>query len=86
MLRKLLPDHPTSPKGRRPRTDKRKAIAGIFRILDNGARWKDLLEEFGTKSSVHRVLHRWVGVGAFEKLQAPVGSMFGERDGFRLGG
>ena len=84
MLCDLLPDHPARPKGGRPRTDKRKAIAGIFWILDNGAKWKDLPSEFGTKSSVHRAFQRWVKTGALEELLARVGSMVEERDGFKL--
>ena len=84
MLCELLPDHPARPKGGRPRTDKRRAIAGIFWILDNGAKGKDLPREFGTKSSVHRAFQRWVETGAFEDLLARVGSMVEERDGFKL--
>lgn len=38
---------------RKATTNKRQAIAGIFWILDNGAKWKGLPKEFGCKSSVH---------------------------------
>ncbi|MBI1190243.1 MAG: transposase [Tepidisphaera sp.] len=34
--------------------DKREARRGIFWILDNGAKWKDLPKHFGAKSSVHK--------------------------------
>ena len=84
MLCDLLPDDPARPKGGRPRTDKRKAIAGIFWILDNGAKWKDLPAEFGTKSSVHRAFQRWANLGAFEQLLAEIGAMVEQRDGFKL--
>jgi transposase len=84
MLCELLPDHPPRPKGGRPRTDKRMAIQGIFWILDNGAKWKDLPAEYGTKSSVHRAFQRWVEMGAFEALLAQIGSMVEERNGFKL--
>lgn len=84
MLCELLPDHPPRPKGGRPRTDKRMAIRGIFWILDNGAKWKDLPAEYGTKSAVHRAFQRWVEMGAFESLLAEVGSMVEERNGFKL--
>ena len=84
MLCELLPGEPPRPRGGRPRTDKRKAIQGIFWILDNGAKWKDLPSEYGTKSSVHRAFQRWVEMGAFESLLAEVGSMVEERDGFKL--
>lgn len=84
VLYNLLPDDPPKPKGGRPRADRRKAIAGIFWILDNGAKWKDLPAEFGTKSSVHRAFKRWVEMGAFEQLLAALGQMVEERDGFKL--
>jgi transposase len=80
----LLPDHPLRPKGGRPRADKRQAIAGIFWILDNGAKWKDLPSAFGTKSSVHRAFQRWVQAGAFAALLAAMGSIIKERRGFKL--
>jgi transposase len=38
-----VPDAPVSAKGGRPAMDKRLALQGIFWILDNGAKWKDLL-------------------------------------------
>ena len=84
MLCEMLPDHPSRPKGGRPRTDKRNAIRGIFWILDNGAKWKDLPPQFGTKSSVHRAFQRWVKMGALEALLAEVGSRVEERNGFSL--
>ena len=78
-LCELLPDHPDRPLGGRPRLNKRTAIEGIFWILDNGAKWKDLPPEFGTKSSVHRAFQRWVKMGAFESLLVQLGSMVEER-------
>ncbi len=84
LLCDLLPGPPPRPAGGRPRSDKRKAIDGIFWILDNGAKWKDLPAGYGTKSSVHRAFQRWVHMGAFETLLADIGSMVEERDGFKL--
>jgi transposase len=49
-----------SPKGGRPTADKRDVIRGIFRILDNGAKWKDFPRQFGSKSTVHRWFTIWV--------------------------
>jgi len=40
-----VPDARRNPLGGRPATCKRKVIAGIFWILDNGAKWKDLPRE-----------------------------------------
>ncbi|GIK19533.1 MAG: transposase [Leptolyngbya sp. PLA2] len=63
-----IPDAPRSPLGGRPPTDKRKAVAGDFWILDNGAKWKDLPRGFGSKSAVHRCFKRWVEAGVFENI------------------
>src|SRR5215210_1385406 len=84
MLTTLLPVHSVSPNGGRPPTDRRKAIAGIFWVLDNGAKWKDLPAQFGSKSAVHRSFTRWVKMGAFEALLAAIGSIVKERRGFKL--
>ncbi|MEI6099650.1 MAG: IS5 family transposase [Alphaproteobacteria bacterium] len=84
MLCEILPDQARSPKGGRPPTDKRKAIGGIFWILDNGAKWKDLPEEFGTKSAVRRAFQRWVQMGDFESLLPQVGSLVEGEEGFKL--
>ena len=53
-LAERIPDAERSPKGGRPAADKRRTIAGIFWVLDNGAKWKDLPQRFGSKSTVHR--------------------------------
>ena len=46
-----IPDAPRSPKGGRPPADKRRMLQGIFWILDNGAKWKDLPREFGARAT-----------------------------------
>ena len=64
--------------------DKRKALRGIFWILDNGAKWKDLPKHFGAKSSVHKYFTLWVTSGVFEGIMRDAGRLVEERDGFRL--
>ena len=64
LLCDLLPDDPPGPLGGRPRTDKRKAIAGIFWVLDNGAKWK-WRTEAGMKSK------RKSGIGQDQFLRLP---------------
>lgn len=83
-LAERIPDAPVSPKGGRPPTDKRQAIRGIFWILDNGAKWKDLPRRFGSKSAVHRWFKQWVEDGVFERIMREAGRCVEERDGFRL--
>jgi transposase len=79
-----VPDAPTSPLGGRPPTDKRNAIRGIFWMLDNGAKWKDLPRRFGSKSAVHRWFTLWVSRGVFEGIMRDAGELVEERDGYRL--
>lgn len=79
-----VPDAPVSPLGGRPATDKRRALRGIFWVLDNGAKWKDLPREFGSKSAVHRWFTLWVRAGVFEDIMRDAGELVEERDGYRL--
>lgn len=79
-----IPDHPVSPKGGRPPVDKRLALQGIFWVLDNGAKWKDLPGRFGSKSAVHRWFQAWVQEGVFEALMRDAGRCVEERDGYKL--
>ncbi|MFO0826508.1 MAG: IS5 family transposase [Phycisphaerales bacterium] len=79
-----VPDAPVSPKGGRPPVKKRDALRGIFWILDNGAKWKDLPREFGSKSAVHRWFTTWVKAGVFETLMREAGRVVEDRGGYRL--
>jgi transposase len=79
-----VPDAPRHPLGGRPPTDKRKVVAGIFWILDNGAKWKDLPREFGSKSAVHRHFKRWVEAGVFERIMRDSGRLVEDRGEYRL--
>lgn len=79
-----IPDAPRSPKGGRPTAEKRKTLRGIFWMLDNGAKWKDLPRAFGSKSTVHRWFQTWTAAGVFERLLQEAGRCVEERHGFRL--
>jgi transposase len=79
-----IPDAERSPLGGRPRADKRKVVEGIFWVLDNGAKWKDLPARFGSKSTVHRWFKKWVEEGVFEKILATAGRLVEERGQYRL--
>jgi transposase len=79
-----MPDAPRSPKGGRPPAPKRQMLRGIFWILDNGAKWKDLPREFGAKSTVHDWFLRWAKAGVFDRLMREAGRCVEERDGFKL--
>lgn len=45
-----IPDRPENPMGGHPRADKHKAPAGIFWLLDNGAKWRALPERWARKA------------------------------------
>ncbi len=79
-----IPDPPRSPLGGRPVEDKRKVVAGIFWILDNGAKWKDLPREFGSKSTVHRWFKSWVDAGVFERILEGAARAVEKRGQYRL--
>ena len=83
-LLERIPDSPKSPKGGRPAADKRKVVQGIFWMLDNGAKWKDLPRRFGSKSTVHRWFAKWVREGVFESIMRDAGRCIEQRDGYRL--
>jgi len=83
-LLERIPDPPKNPKGGRPPEEKRKVVQGIFWMLDNGAKWKDLPRRFGAKSTVHRWFQKWVSDGLFEAILRDAGRCVEERDGYRL--
>lgn len=79
-----IPDPARNPKGGRPAADKRKTVRGIFWMLDNGAKWKDLPRRFGPKSTVHRWFQTWARQGVFEKLMRDAGRCVEQGDGYRV--
>jgi transposase len=83
-LAERIPDTTKSPLGGRPPADKKKVIRGIFWILDNGAKWKDLPRDFGSKSTVHRRFQAWVRDGVFENIMRQAGRCVEEQGGYRL--
>ena len=83
-LLERIPDSPRSALGGRPAADKRKIVRGIFWMLDNGAKWKDLPRRFGTKSTVHRWFQKWTREGVFEQVMREAGRCVEEGDGYRV--
>ena len=79
-----IPDAERSPKGGRPPAKKRQVIEGIFWVLDNGAKWKDLPRKYGSKSTVHRWFRKWVEASVFEALMIKAGACVEEVGGFKL--
>jgi len=79
-----IPKHVPGPQGGRPPADPRKVLRGIFWKLDNGAKWKDLPEKYGSKSTVHRWFQTWIRDGVFEQIMREAGTLVEQHDGYRL--
>jgi transposase len=84
MLIARIPDSPRNPLGGHPAVDKRQVLRGIFWMLDNGAKWKGLPAEFGSKSTVHRWFQTWVRQGVFESIMRDVGRVVVPNSGMPL--
>jgi transposase len=62
----LLPKHPPSPQGGRPRVPDRKAMDGIVFVLRTGCQW-NALNDTGicSSSTAHARFQEWVRAGVF---------------------
>lgn len=57
------------PKGRgRHRADDRKTLNGILWVLRTGARWQDMPNEYGARSTCHHRLQQWQAEGVWERI------------------
>lgn len=72
VIQPLLPTHPPSPKGGRPRLDDRKALTGILFVLKTGLPWEDLPAEMncGCGMSCWRRLAEWQADGTWDRVHA----------------
>jgi putative transposase len=61
----LLPNYAQSPRGGRPRANRRQLMDGIFYVLRTGCQWKALPREYGSGSTVHRYFQEWAEQGVF---------------------
>ena len=66
----LLPVHPPSPKGGRPRADDRECLEGLLWLLRSGARWQDIPVDLPSGSTCWRRLQEWSSEEVLEKIQA----------------
>jgi transposase len=66
----LLPVHPPSPKGGRPRANDRECLEGILWLLRSGARWQDIPVDLPSGSTCWRRLQEWSSEEVLEDIQA----------------
>lgn len=67
----LLPEHPPSPKGGKPRVPDRVCLAGILFVLKTGIPWEDFPREMGCCGmTLWNRLAEWTRAGVWRELHA----------------
>jgi putative transposase len=84
-VRRLLPKHPLSVKGGRPRADERAVLNGIWYVKWTGCQWKAIDKSwFGVCSStLHARFQEWQQVGVFLKVMMLMVRFYARRKGIR---
>jgi putative transposase len=65
ILKKL--DPPPKAIGR-PRADPRRILNGIIYVMRSGCQWNRLPEAYGSDSTVHRTMQRWIQRGVLQRF------------------
>jgi transposase len=66
-IKELLPPEHTGRPGRASK-DNRTALNGMLWIARSGAPWRDLLERYGSWSTLYDKFKRWSDAGVFEQI------------------
>ncbi len=76
----LLPPHPASPKGGRPRVSDRQCLTGLLFLLRAGLAWRFLPLEMGCGSpaTVWRRLQEWTAKGVWPAVHQKLLEALGE--------
>ena len=72
---------PRKRTGRKP-VDRRIVVDGILWILNTGAPWRDLPEEFGSYKTVWRLFDEWNHSGLLARILGALQAAFVETDEF----
>ena len=54
----------------RPRADPRRILNGIIYVMRSGCQWNRLPEKYGSDSTVHRTMQRWIQRGVLQRFWA----------------
>lgn len=65
----LLPNYNLSPKGGRPRLDKRKIFEGIMFVFQNRIPWKGVPKVYGSGTALNDYFREWSKNGVFHDLK-----------------
>ena len=68
-IQPLLPTHPRSAKGGRPRADNRRCLAGILYVLRGGIAWRLLPDEYPSPATCWRRLREWTAAAVWPQLR-----------------
>lgn len=68
-LAAVLPKYQPSLKGGRPRLNLKKVFEGILFIKGNRLTWRELPQEYGSKTSLNDYYRFWAKEGIFQLLQ-----------------
>src|SRR5437016_3637716 len=66
----LLPQHPPSPTGGRPRADDRECLEGILWLLRTGSPWQKIPVDLPSGSTCWRRLQEWAGEDVLAGIHA----------------
>ena len=65
----LLPIYKQSPKGGRPRLDRRKILEGIMYVSKNKIPWKEVPKVYGSGTALNDYFREWAREGVFHKIR-----------------
>ena len=69
LVEPILPEHPPSPKGGKPRTPDRTCLTGILFVLKTGIPWEDFPQEMGCCGmTLWNRLDEWRKAGVWDSL------------------
>jgi len=54
----------------RPRAEPRRVLNGIIYVLRSGCQWNRLPAQYGSDSTVHRTMQRWIKKGVLQRVWA----------------
>lgn len=64
----LLLNYNPSPKGGRPRLNRRKILKGILFVSKNKIPWKAIPKEYGSGTALNDYFRQWAKAGVFHRL------------------
>lgn len=65
-LAHYLPNYELSIKGGRPRLNQKKVFEGILYVKGNRTPWRDIPQEYGSKTALNDYYHEWKKAGVFK--------------------